>query len=132
MLAISIQDQKQGRQFPKRRQKVSKEENCLTATKKDAQAIRRFLVNKSLALGKFVTRIPIAYDAVRDPTEWGNLLCEYGYISVNLFQHEAHKRFSNLVATVDPLPAALFRVTTLDPANVDDDKSFFILGLIHK
>ena len=51
-----------------------KEENRLTATNKDAQAIRRFLENKFPELGKVVTQIPITYDAGRYPTKWGNLL----------------------------------------------------------
>ena len=34
-------------------------------------------------------------------------------------------RFSNPVAIVDPLPAAPFTVTTLDPANVDANKKLF-------
>ena len=42
---------------------------------------------------------------------------------MNILQHEAHKRFSNPVATVDPFPLASFTVTTLDPANVDADKN---------
>ena len=94
-----------------------KEENCLTATKKDYQAIRRFLYNKSPALGKVVTRILIKYNAHGDPAQWVNLLREYGSISMNLLQREAHKRFSDPVSTYDHLPAAPFTVTTLDPAN---------------
>ena len=62
--------------FFEKKTKGFKEENRLTATKKDSQAIHRFLVNKSLALGKVVTRIPITYDAVGDPTEWRNLICK--------------------------------------------------------
>ena len=42
---------------------------------------------------------------------------------MNILQHEAHKRFSNPVSTVDTLLAAVFTVTTLDPANVDADKN---------
>ena len=72
-----------------------------------------------------MTQIPITYDAVRDPTEWGNLLLEYGSLSMNLLQREAHKRFSNPVSTVDTLLAAVFTVTTLDPANGDADKKIF-------
>ena len=44
---------------------------------------------------------------------------------MNLLLNEAHKRFRKPVATVDPLPAAPFTVTTLDPANVDDNKKIF-------
>ena len=44
---------------------------------------------------------------------------------MNDLQREAHKRFSNLVATIDPLPAALSTVTTLDPSNVNTDKKLF-------
>ena len=54
-----------------------------------------------------------------------NLLCEYGFISMNILQREAHKRIRKLVATVDPLPVALFKVTDLDPYNVDDNKKLF-------
>ena len=60
------------------------EENRLTATKKDAQAIGHLLENKSPELAKVVTQIPIKYYALGDPTEWGNLLCEYGFISTNI------------------------------------------------
>ena len=81
--------------------------------------------NKSLELVKVVTRIPITYDAGGDPTKWGNLLCEYGSISMNILQREYHRRFSKRFATVDTLPVAPFTVTTLDPANVDDDKKLF-------
>ena len=116
---------KAGQAIFEKNTKGLKEENRITETKKDAQFIRRFLVNKSLALGKFVTRIPIAYDAVRDPTEWGNLLCEYGSIFMNLLQHGAHKHFSKTVATVDPLPVALFTVTSLDLSNVEKYKKLF-------
>ena len=51
---------------------------------------------------------------------------------MNLLQLEAHKRFSDPVDTYDPLPAAPFTVTTLDPTNNDDNKSDFVIGLIHK
>ena len=44
---------------------------------------------------------------------------------MNILQRKAHKCFRNPVATVDPLCAALFKVTTLDPANVDADKKVF-------
>ena len=41
---------------------------------------------------------------------------------MNLLQHESHKRFSDPVATDDPLPTVPFMVTTLDPANENDQK----------
>ena len=63
---------KAGQSIFEKKTKGLKEENCLTATKKDTRAIRIFLENKSPALGKVVTRIPVKYDAVRDSTEWGN------------------------------------------------------------
>ena len=44
---------------------------------------------------------------------------------MNLLQLEAHKRFSDPVDTYDPLPAAPFTVTTLDPTNNDDNKKRF-------
>ena len=44
---------------------------------------------------------------------------------MNLLKREAHKRFSNPVATVDPLPADPFTVTTLEPTNVDANKKLF-------
>ena len=123
---------KSGQVIFKKKTKSLKEENILAATKKDAQAIRRFLENKALALGKVITQIPIVYDAIGDPTEWGNLLCEYGYIYMNLLQRESHKRFINLVSTVDLLTTAPFTVTTLDPEMLTLTRSYFILGLIHK
>ena len=46
-----------------------KEYKRLTATNKDAQAIRCFLEDRAPDLGKVVTRIPIKYDAHGDPTE---------------------------------------------------------------
>ena len=119
------QGTKLGQEIFENKTKCLKEENHLTATKKDAQAIYRFLENKTPALGKVITRITITYDAVGDPTERGNLLCEYGSISMNILQRDAHRRFNNPVATVDPLYAALFMVTTLDPANVDTNKKLF-------
>ena len=81
--------------------------------------------NKALELGKVFTQITIIYDAVGYPTEWGNLLCEYGSISMNILQRESPKHFSNPVATVDPFTADPFTLTTLDPANVDADKNLF-------
>ena len=42
-------------EFFEKKTKGLKEENRLTATKKDSQDIRRFLGNKSRALGKFIT-----------------------------------------------------------------------------
>ena len=116
---------KAGQAIFEKKKKVLKEQKHLTATKNDAQAIRHFLENKAQALGKGVTRIPITYDAVKDPTKWGILLFEYSSILMNLFKYEAHKRFIKLVATVDPLPAAPFTVTTIDPANVDNNKKLF-------
>ena len=44
---------------------------------------------------------------------------------MNILQRRDHKRFINLVAIVDPLPVVPFTVTTLDPANVDADKTLF-------
>ena len=41
---------------------------------------------------------------------------------MNILQREAHKRFINPVATVDPLSVIPFMVTTLDPDNVHVDK----------
>ena len=125
MLATSIQEQNLGRKFLKRRQKNIREENRLTATKKYAQAICRLLENKAPALGKDVTQIPITYYAVRDPTKWGNLLCKYGSISMNILQQEFHKSFSNLVATVDVLPTAPLVVRNLDLGNIDASKKLF-------
>ena len=116
---------KSGQEIFEKNTKGIKEENHLTATKKDAQAIRRLLENKAPELGKVVTRIPITYDAFGYPTEWRNLLCEYGSMSMNLLQREAHKRFINMVATVDPLTLATFTVTNLDPANFDANKKLF-------
>ena len=116
---------KEGHPIFEKRKTFPKEENRLTTTKEDAQAIRRFLENKALALGKVVTRIPITYDASRDPTKWGNLLCKYGSISMNILQHKSHKRFNKPVTTVDPLPAAPLTMTNLDPTNVGDDKKLF-------
>ena len=116
---------KSGQAILEKNTKGLKEENRLTATKKDAQAIHCFLENKAPELGKVVTRTPITYDAVRDPTEWGNLLFKYGYISMNILQRESHKHFINPVATVYTLPAALFMVTTLNPVNFDADRKLF-------
>ena len=44
---------------------------------------------------------------------------------MNILQREVHKHFGKPVATVDTLPVAPFKVTTLDPANVDDKKEQF-------
>ena len=44
---------------------------------------------------------------------------------MNLLKREVHKSFSDLVATYQPLPAALFLVTTLYSVNDDDDKKLF-------
>ena len=44
---------------------------------------------------------------------------------MNLLQRESHKRFINLVSTVDLLTTAPFTVKTLDPENVDADKKLF-------
>ena len=41
------------------------------------------------------------------------------------FQRKYHKRFRNMVSTVDTFPTAQFTVNTLDPANVDADKKLF-------
>ena len=60
-------------EFFENKTKGLKDENRLTTTKKDAQAILCLLENKYPALVKVITRIPNTYDAVRDPTEWGNL-----------------------------------------------------------
>ena len=102
-----------------------KKTHRLTATKKDAQAICRFLGKKAPELGKVVTQISITYDDFGYPNEWGNLLCEYSSISMNLLQRESHNRFRNPVATVDTLPTDLFTVTILDPSNYDANKKLF-------
>ena len=60
---------KSGLAIFEKKTKGLKEENRLTATNKDAQAIHRFFENKYLALGKVVTQIPIKSDANGDPTE---------------------------------------------------------------
>ena len=83
------------------------------------------LENKSPALRKAVNIILITYDVVINPTEWGNLVYEYGYISMKILQRESHKCFSGPVANVDPFTADPFTVMTLDPANVDADKKLF-------
>ena len=44
---------------------------------------------------------------------------------MNILQHEAHKCFIKTVATVDPLTADPFTMTTIDPENVEDDKGIF-------
>ena len=64
---------KSGQEIFENNTKGIKEEKRLTTTKKDAQAILCLLENKYPALVKVITRIPNTYDAVRDPTEWGNL-----------------------------------------------------------
>ena len=60
---------KVGQEIFENKTKGLKEENGLTATNKDAQAIRCFLEDRAPDLGKVVTRIPIKYDAHGDPTE---------------------------------------------------------------
>ena len=67
---------KAGQAIIEKKTKGLNEENRLTATQKDAQAIGNLLGNKSPALAKVVTRIPIKYSALGYPTEWGNLLCK--------------------------------------------------------
>ena len=44
---------------------------------------------------------------------------------MNLLQRESHKRFSKPVSTVESLSAVPFTVTTLGPANSEDDKKLF-------
>ena len=44
---------------------------------------------------------------------------------MNILQHAAHKCFIKTVATVDPLTANPFTMTTIDPENVEDDKGIF-------
>ena len=116
---------KSGQAIFEKKTKGFKKQNVLTAPKKDAQASCYFLEQKAPALGKVFTRIPITYDAVRDPTKWGNLLCGYSSISMNFLQREAQKSFRNPVATVDQLSVAPFTVKTLHPANVDVYKKLF-------
>ena len=41
------------------------------------------------------------------------------------FATQISQAFSKLVATVDPFPVDPFMVSTLDPANVDDNKKLF-------
>ena len=106
---------KAGQEIFEKKTKSLKEENRLTATKKDAQDISRLLENKAPWLGKVITWISITYDAVGDTNEWVNLLCKYGSISMNILQRKDHKRFRNPISTVDPLPTAPFTVTTFDP-----------------
>ena len=96
-----------------------------TATKKDAQAIRRFLQGKSATLGEVVTRIPVAFDGAGLPTSHANLLTEYSSISSDRLIREAHKRFSTGVDEGDELPAPPYKLKVLDPANVDADKTTF-------
>ena len=84
---------KAGQEIFEKKTQGLKEKNRLKATNKDAQAIRRFLENKASDLGKVVTRIPSTYDAAGDPTEWGNLICKYSSIYMNILQREAHKHF---------------------------------------
>ena len=60
---------KSGQAVFEKKRKGLKGENRLIATKKDAQAILRFLENKAPDLGKVVTQIPIKYDARRVPTK---------------------------------------------------------------
>ena len=75
---------KAGQSIFEKKTKGLKEEKRLTAIKKDAQSICHFLIITAPSLGKMVTQIPITYDAIRDPTEWGNLLYKYGSIAMNL------------------------------------------------
>ena len=116
---------KPGHEIFEKKTKVLKEYNRLTATKNHDQSICCFLENKAPSLGKVLTQILITYDAVGDPTEWGNLRCKYGSICMNILKRKAHKSFSNLVTTVDPLPASPFTAMTLDAANVDLNKKIF-------
>ena len=112
---------KAGQAILEKKTKGLKEENRPTSTNKDSQAIRCFLGGGISGIRKSRYSIPITYDAVGDSTEWGNLLCEYSSISMNILQREAHKRFINPVATVYPLPAAPFTATTIEPANINSD-----------
>ena len=59
---------KAGHEILEKKTKGLKEQNRLIATKKDDQAILRFLENKAQDLVKVVTRTPLTYDAVGDPT----------------------------------------------------------------
>ena len=66
-----------------------------TATKKDSQAIRRYLHGKSETLGKVLTRIPISYDSAGTANGFGDLLTEYASIPLECLQREAHKFFQH-------------------------------------
>ena len=116
---------KSGQAIFENKTKGLKEDNRLTATKKDAQAISLFLENRAPALGKFVSWIPITYDAVGDPTEWENLIWKYGSIYLNILQREAHKCFRKPVDIVGHLYGSPFTVTTLDSSNVNNYKKLF-------
>ena len=94
-----------------------------TLRRKDAQSVCRYFVAKSDSLGSIVTKVPLTFDAAGNPTTFGNLLTDYGSISMDRLICNAHITFGNPIPAGDPIPAAPFQERTLDPVNAPADKT---------
>ena len=116
---------KSGKAISAKKTKGLSSDDRFSVTKKDPPDIRRFLIGKQADLGKVVSKIPIAFDAAGDPTEYANLFTQYGSISFERLQRIAHARFCTEVAAGDPLPPGPWSTRQLDPANVPADKKTF-------
>ena len=116
---------KQGEAIFQNKTKGLASDKRFTLQRKDAQSIRRYFAAKSESLASVVTRIPIAFDINATPVEFGNLLTDYGSISMDILIWNAHSTFANPIPQGQAMPLAPFQERVLDPVNVVTDQSIF-------
>ena len=96
-----------------------------TLQRKDAQQIRRYFAAKSDSLGAVVTKVPLTFDNAGTAITFGNLLTDYGSISMDRLIRNAHTTFGNFIPNGDSIPPAPFQERVLDPANNAADEATF-------
>ena len=117
---------KQGEAIFRNKTKGLAADKRFTLQRKDAQAIRRYFAAKSDSLGSVVTKVPLTFDAVSgNPLTFGNLLTDYGSMSMDRLIRNAHATFGTAIPDADPIPVAPFQERALDPANVPADEATF-------
>jgi len=117
---------KQGEAIFRNKTKGLATDKRFTLQRKDAQFIRRYFAAKSDSLGAVVTKVPLTFDVTTgNALTFGNLLTDYGSISMDRLIRNAHTSFGTSIPDGDPIPPAPFQERVLDPANNADDEATF-------
>jgi len=103
------------------------EADRLDLTKRNSQAIHRYLLARETLMGHVVTKVPIEYNLDGTIKKTANLLTQYQQMTLHNLQQAAIARYDTPLGVGVPIPQAPFTMRTLDPGtDIDDKKQFYL------